>query len=138
MYEKLLQSVGLKVTSPRLKILKLLHQQGAHHWSAEAAHQSLLEQGEDVGIATVYRVLTQFEMAGLVKRHSFEGGYNVFELRHEEHHDHLVCIECGRVEEFVDPLIETRQMAIAEKFRFNMTDHRLIIYGLCEWCQNPG
>lgn len=133
-HEKMLQDLGLKVTNPRLKILHLLHQSGTHHWSAEVMHQALLEQGEDVGIATVYRVLTQFEMAGLVKRHSFEGDYSVFELSHAEHHDHLVCIECGLVEEFVDPVIEAHQAAVASQFRFRMTDHRLIIYGLCPAC----
>lgn len=133
-HEKILQSVGLKVTSPRLKILNLLHQRGAHHWSAEAAHQCLVEQGEDIGIATVYRVLTQFELAGLVKRHAFEGGHSVFEWSQTEHHDHLVCVECGRVEEFIDPIIEAQQLAVAAQFRFHMTDHRLIIYGRCELC----
>ena len=136
MYEQILQDLGLKVTSPRLKILHLLHQQDSHHWSAEAAHQFLVAQGLDVGIATVYRVLTQFEMVGLVKRHSFEGDHSVFELSHADHHDHLVCVECGHVEEFVDPVIEEHQALIAKKFHYQMTDHRLIIYGLCEECQD--
>lgn len=134
-FEKILQKVGLKITNPRLKVLHLLHQTGAHHWSAEAAHQRLLEQGEDIGIATIYRVFTQFEMVGIVKRHSFEGDHNVFELDRTEHHDHLVCVECGRVEEFVDPIIEQKQSQVAEQFRFRMTDHRLVIYGVCCQCQ---
>ncbi len=135
MYEKILQKVGLKITNPRLEILKLLHQQGSHHWSAEIAHQYLVDLGVDVGIATVYRVFTQFEMLGLVKRHSFEGDRSVFELNDLEHHDHLVCVECGLVEEFVDPLIEERQLAMAQKFQFAMTDHRLVIYGVCAPCR---
>ena len=134
MYEKILQKAGLKVTHPRLKILNLLHQQGSHHWSAEAAHQCLMDLGEDVGIATVYRVLTQFESVGIVTRHAFEGDHSVFELSPVDHHDHLVCSECGRVEEFVDPVIEAHQAAIAQKFHFKMTDHRLIIYGVCQPC----
>ena len=136
MYEKILQDVGLKVTSPRLKILKLLHLRDSHHWSAEAVYQFLLDQDDDVGIATVYRVLTQFEMTGLVERHSFDGDHSVFELSHQDHHDHLVCVECGWVEEFVDPVIEAHQMLVAQKFAYKMTDHRLIIYGVCASCQN--
>jgi Fur family ferric uptake transcriptional regulator len=91
--------------------------------------------GEDVGVATVYRVLTQFETAGLVVRHHFEGGHSVFELSQGEHHDHLVCVECGRVEEFMDEIIDLRQKMIAEQAKFKMTDHALTIYGLCSHCQ---
>lgn len=103
--------------------------------SAEDVYKALLDTGEDVGLATVYRVLTQFEAAGLVSRHNFEGGYSVFELSQKEHHDHLVCIKCGLVEEFVDEVIELRQREIAEKAHFKMTDHALNIYGLCPKCQ---
>lgn len=129
-----LKDAGLKITLPRLKVLQILEQSRNHHLSAEGVYKALLEMGEDVGLATVYRVLTQFEAAGLVSRHNFEGGYSVFELTQGEHHDHLVCIKCGRVEEFVDEIIEQRQQAIAEKAHFKMTDHALNIYGICPQC----
>lgn len=132
---KQLKSAGLKITLPRLKVLQILEQSPNHHLSAEGVYKSLLEMGEDVGLATVYRVLTQFEAAGLVSRHNFEGGYSVFELSQGKHHDHLVCIKCGYVEEFIDEIIEQRQKAIAEKLRFQMTDHALNIYGVCINCQ---
>lgn len=103
--------------------------------SAEDVYKNLLEAGEDVGLATVYRVLTQFETAGIVERHNFEGGHSVFELNNGQHHDHLVCVKCGLVEEFVDTVIEQRQKDIAENARFKITDHSLNIYGLCDACQ---
>ncbi|AOU14814.1 transcriptional repressor [Legionella pneumophila] len=115
--------------------MQILEQSRNHHLSAEAVYKALLESGEDVGLATVYRVLTQFEAAGLVSRHNFEGGHSVFELSQGEHHDHLVCVKCGRVEEFVDEIIEQRQKAIAERAHFKMTDHALNIYGICPQCQ---
>jgi Fur family transcriptional regulator, ferric uptake regulator len=130
-----LKKAGLKVTLPRLKILQILESEENHHMSAEDVYRSLLEAGEDVGLATVYRVLTQFEAAGLVTRHYFEGGHSIFELNQGEHHDHLVCIKCGKVEEFVDEEIEVRQGAIAEKAGFKITDHSLNIYGMCPSCQ---
>lgn len=130
-----LRKVGLKVTLPRLKILEILEHSAARHVSAEDVYRSLLESGDDVGLATVYRVLTQFEAAGLVTRHNFEGGHSVFELDQGEHHDHLVCIKCGHIEEFVDKIIEERQAAIAQKAGYKMTDHSLNIYGLCPDCQ---
>jgi len=130
-----LKNVGLKITLPRLKVLQILEQSTNHHLSAEDVYKTLLETGEDVGLATVYRVLTQFEAAGLVSRHNFEGGYSVFELSQKEHHDHLVCVKCGRVEEFVDEVIEQRQKEIAEKAHFEMTDHALNIYGICPKCR---
>jgi Fur family ferric uptake transcriptional regulator len=130
-----LKDAGLKITMPRLKILHILEQSVEHHLSAEDVYKGLLEMGEDVGLATVYRVLTQFEAAGLVSRHNFEGGFSVFELIQGEHHDHLVCIKCGRVEEFIDSMIEQRQHMIAERAGFNMTDHALTIYGYCRSCQ---
>ncbi|MFA5960051.1 MAG: ferric iron uptake transcriptional regulator [Tatlockia sp.] len=130
-----LKEAGLKITMPRLKVLQILEQSLEHHLSAEGVYKALLEMGEDVGLATVYRVLTQFEAAGLVRRHHFEGDYSVFELSQEEHHDHLVCVKCGKVEEFVDKIIEERQRLIAKRARFKMTDHALNIYGLCPDCQ---
>lgn len=130
-----LKDAGLKITMPRVKVLQILEQSSLHHLSAEDVYKALLEMGEDVGLATVYRVLTQFEAAGLVSRHNFEGGHSVYELKQGEHHDHLVCIKCGRVEEFVDALIEERQQLIAKKANFKMTDHALNIYGFCINCQ---
>jgi len=106
-----------------------------HHLSAEDIYKILLEAGEDIGLATIYRVLTQFEEAGLVVKHNFEGGQSVFELDLGTHHDHLVCMKCGRVEEFIDQLIEARQQEIAEKAGYTMTDHSLNIYGICATCQ---
>lgn len=135
MKNKELEKVGLKVTAPRVKILQMLERAGTRHFSAEDIYRSLLETGEDIGLATVYRVLTQFETAGLVIRHHFEGGHSVFELDDGEHHDHLVCVKCGHVLEFVDPIIEKRQHAIAEQNKFHMTDHSLYIYGICEHCK---
>lgn len=129
-----LKDAGLKITLPRLKVLQILEQSRNHHLSAEGVYKALLETGEDVGLATVYRVLTQFEAAGLVSRHNFEGGYSVFELSQGEHHDHLVCVKCGRVEEFIDEIIEQRQKVIAESANFKMTDHALNIYGICPQC----
>lgn len=131
---KQLKNAGLKITLPRLKVLQILEQSRNHHLSAEGVYKALLEMGEDVGLATVYRVLTQFEAVGLVSRHNFEGGHSVFELSQGEHHDHLVCIKCGLVEEFVDEIIEQRQKIIAEQAHFKMTDHALNIYGICGRC----
>lgn len=131
-----LKDAGLKITLPRVKVLQILEQSAAHHLSAESVYKALLEMGEDVGLATVYRVLTQFETAGLVSRHNFEGGHSVFELCQGEHHDHLVCVKCGRVEEFIDEIIEQRQRLIAKQANFKMTDHALNIYGLCPECQD--
>ncbi|MFT4059154.1 MAG: ferric iron uptake transcriptional regulator [Legionella sp.] len=131
---KQLKSAGLKITLPRLKVLQILEQSLQHHLSAEGVYKALLETGEDVGLATVYRVLTQFENAGLVVRHNFEGGHSVFELSQGAHHDHLVCVRCGCVEEFVDEIIEQRQKTIAEQAKFKMTDHALNIYGICPRC----
>jgi len=130
-----LKKVGLKVTLPRLKILELLETVEARHLSAEDVYKKLLEMDEDVGLATVYRVLTQFETAGLVSRHHFEGGHSVFELNQGTHHDHLVCEQCGKVEEFIENTIEKCQHKVAEKFGFKMTDHSLYIYGVCPSCQ---
>lgn len=125
-----LKNVGLKATLPRIKILEIMQKNRADHMRAEEVYQALREGGEDVGLATVYRVLTQFEDAGLVIRHHFEGGHAVFELNEGHHHDHLVCVKSGKVIEFTDPVIEERQQAIAKKYGFKMTDHTLIIYGV--------
>ena len=130
-----LKKAGLKITVPRLKILEIMENAKEHHMSAEDIYKILLESGEEIGLATVYRVLTQFEEAGLVVRHHFEGGQSVFEVDHGKHHDHLVCVKCGRVEEFVDNLIEKRQEEIAKKAGFSITDHSLNIYGYCGGCQ---
>jgi len=130
-----LRKVGLKATAPRLKILQFLAEAQHHHVSAEDVYKALSEAGEDVGLATIYRVLTQFEEAGLVDRHHFEGGHSVFEIKQEHHHDHLVCIKCGAVEEFVDSLIEARQLEIARHHNFEMIEHSLNIYGVCAQCR---
>ncbi|MBA2648910.1 MAG: ferric iron uptake transcriptional regulator [Legionella sp.] len=131
---KQLKEVGLKITTPRLKVLNILEQSSNRHLSAEDVFKSLMNIGEDVSLATVYRVLTQFEAAGLVSRHNFEGGHSVFELARGEHHDHLVCVRCGLVEEFVDDIIEQRQKTIANNAHFQMTDHALNIFGICAQC----
>jgi Fur family transcriptional regulator, ferric uptake regulator len=130
-----LKKVGLKATLPRLRILEILETSGQRHLSAEDVYKALLDAGEDVGLATVYRVLTQFEAAGLVVRHHFESGQSVFEMDHGKHHDHLLCVRCGRIEEFIDEVIEERQRKIAKKVGFTMTDHSLYIYGICPSCQ---
>ena len=130
-----LRNAGLKVTLPRVKILEILERSSARHISAEDMYKALLESGEDIGLATVYRVLTQFETAGLVTRHHFEGGHSVFELNQGAHHDHILCVKCGRVDEFVDAEIEARQKKIASAKGYEMTDHSLYIYGICSSCR---
>jgi Fur family transcriptional regulator, ferric uptake regulator len=130
-----LKKAGLKATLPRLRILQLLEKNPQQHMSAEEVYKALLEIGEDVGLATVYRVLTQFEAAGLVLRHHFEGGLSVFELNEGYHHDHLVCIKCGKIVEFVDEIIEKQQCTIAQQHHFEITEHYLYIYGICPQCQ---
>ena len=125
-----LRKAGLKVTLPRVKILQLMEQaeEDNHHLSAEDVYKSLLEAGEDVGLATVYRVLTQFETAGLVVRHNFEGGHSVFEMAKDDHHDHMVCLETNQVVEFFDEVIERRQHELAEEHGFEIVDHSLVLY----------
>jgi Fur family ferric uptake transcriptional regulator len=130
-----LKKAGLKATLPRLRILQLLEKNPQQHMTAEEVYKALLEIGEDVGLATVYRVLTQFEAAGLVLRHHFEGGLSVFELNEGYHHDHLVCIKCGKIVEFVDESIEKQQCIIAQQHHFEITEHYLYIYGICPQCQ---
>lgn len=128
-----LKKAGLKVTLPRVKILDIM-EKTKEHLSAEEIYKALLDSGEEIGLATVYRVLTQLETAGLVARHNFESGQSVFELDSGIHHDHMVCVKCGGVEEFVDDLIEKRQQEIAKKSGFTITDHSLTIYGICGKC----
>ena len=130
-----LRDAGLKVTLPRVKILQILESSENKHLSAEDVYKALLEAEEDVGLATVYRVLTQFEGAGLVERHHFEGGHSIFELTTADHHDHLVCNSCGRVEEFFDEVIEAQQEKIAKKHGYTITDHSMYLYGLCPECR---
>lgn len=126
---KELRNAGLKVTLPRVKILHILEEaSGIHHLSAEDVYKTLLDAGDDVGLATVYRVLTQFEAAGLVTRHNFDGGHAIFELTREEHHDHIVCLDSGEIFEFYDELIEKRQQEIAEEHGFELVDHALVLY----------
>lgn len=134
MDNKELRRVGLKVTTPRLLILHMLEQASMRHLSAEDIYQTLRDTGEDVGLATVYRVLTQFEAAGLVKRQNFEEGHSVFELNHGQHHDHLVCVKCGKVDEFINEVIEKQQRLVAEQTGYQITDHILTIYGICPQC----
>jgi len=129
-----IKDAGLKITLPRVKILQILESSSIHHMSAEDVYKALLTKGEEIGLATVYRVLTQFEDAGLVVRHNFEGGHSVFEVATEEHHDHIVCVKCGRVEEFRDDEIEARQRSVASNLGFELTDHNLNLYGLCPDC----
>ena len=123
-----LRQAGLKITLPRLKILEILESAKSRHLSAEDIYKELLNSGEDIGLATVYRVLTQFESAGLVTRHNFEGGHSVFELDDGDHHDHMVCVDTGDVIEFVSEDIERLQHEIAEKHGYDIVDHSLVLY----------
>lgn len=126
-----LKNMGLKATFPRLKILELFENSTLRHMTAEDVYRMLIAEHMDIGLATVYRVLTQFEQAGLLERHFFESGKAVFEINRGKHHDHLVCIDCGRVEEFYDPEIEKRQNAIAKERGFAIQDHALYLYAQC-------
>jgi len=132
-----LHSIGLKATLPRLKVLELFQSSKERHMSAEDVYKLLLNDNADVGLATVYRVLTQFEQAGLLQRHHFEGGRAVFELNEGGHHDHLVCLQCGKVEEFYDAEIEKRQHKIAKDRGFSLHDHSLYLYADCIKAQCP-
>ncbi len=133
-----LKKAGLKATLPRLKILHILEHAKDRHMTAEAVYQHLLSAGEEVGLATVYRVLTQFETAGLVLRHNFEGGRSVFEINQGGHHDHMVCVECGKVFEFYDNSIEGRQRKVAAEAGFIVDDHSLYMYGVCRGMREKG
>jgi Fur family ferric uptake transcriptional regulator len=123
-----LRKAGLKVTLPRVKILQMLESSEKHHMSAEDVYKALMEQGDDVGLATVYRVLTQFETAGLVVRHNFDGGHSVFEVERGEHHDHMVDIDTGTIIEFHNDEIEALQKRIVAEYGFELTDHSLVLY----------
>jgi Fur family ferric uptake transcriptional regulator len=126
-----LRKAGLKVTLPRVKVYQILEKAiEGDHWSAEDIYKLLIEQDEDVGLATVYRVLTQFEAAGLVVRHNFEGGYSVFELASEENHDHIVCIKSGKVKEFSDPVLNQRIEQIAIEMGYELTSRTVCLYGV--------
>jgi len=130
-----LKSAGLKVTLPRLKILEVLERSSNHHLSAEDIYRALMEQNEEVGVATIYRVLTQFEESGIVNKLNFENNQAVYELSNVEHHDHLVCVKCNVIIEFQDDVIEQHQLQIANKYGFQLTDHSLYLYGLCKTCK---
>ena len=129
-----LKSAGLKVTLPRLKILEVLESSSSHHLSAEDIYRVLIEQNEEVGVATIYRVLSQFEESGIVQKLNFENNQAGYELCGAEHHDHLVCVKCNKIIEFQDDVIEKHQIQIAKKHGFDLTDHSLYLYGLCEDC----
>ena len=133
-----LKKAGLKVTLPRLKILEVLQEPDNHHVSAEDLYKRLIDMGEEIGLATVYRVLNQFDDAGIVTRHNFEGGKSVFELTQQHHHDHLICLDCGKVIEFSDDSIEARQREIAAKHGIRLTNHSLYLYGHCAEGQPAG
>ena len=132
-----LKSSGLKATLPRLKILEVFQTGKQRHMTAEDVYKALLADGSDIGLATVYRVLMQFEQAGLLTRSHFESGKSVFELNEGQHHDHLVCLTCGRVEEFYDPEIEKRQRAVAQARGFELQDHSLALYAACTKADCP-
>ncbi|MDR1228916.1 MAG: ferric iron uptake transcriptional regulator [Azoarcus sp.] len=132
-----LKNIGLKATHPRLKILELFQNAGQQHLTAEDVYRHLMEDEMDIGLATVYRVLTQFEQAGLLERHYFETGKAVFELNKGEHHDHLVCLQCGRVEEFFDAEIERRQKLVAKERGFVIKEHALYLYADCTRADCP-
>lgn len=133
-----LKRAGLKVTLPRVKILEILAScthSNCCHMSAESVHQQLVDAGEEVGLATIYRVLTQFEEAGLVKRHNFDGGQSVFELDEGNHHDHIICLSCNRIDEFYNESIHTQQLLAAKNLGYELTEHRMTLYGICSECQ---
>lgn len=135
---KELKKAGLKVTLPRIKILEILQNPKNQHISAEDVYKILIDMDEEIGLATVYRVLNQFDDAGILNRHHFEGGKSVFELSHKEHHDHLVCLTCGKVVEFEDNVIEQRQKDVAQQNNMKLINHSLYLYGQCnkENCEN--
>lgn len=137
MEDNSLRDAGLKVTAPRRRVLELLESSPTRHLSAEDIYRSLVESNADIGLATVYRVLTQFEAAGLVTRHHFEGGMAVFELTPETHHDHIICLLCGRIEEFADAGIEERQVSVAKRLGYALIEHSMILYGHCSRCLSP-
>lgn len=130
-----IKKAGLKVTGPRMKILEIMERETTDndvHLSAEEVYKILLKADEDIGLATVYRVLTQFEQAGILKRHNFEGNHSVFEIDSGDHHNHLICVKTGKVVEFHDEVIAKRQQEIAEQYGFTLEDHSLVLYGIYE------
>ena len=129
-----LRKAGLKVTHPRMRILELLEQTRPRHMTAEDIYKHLLGEGEEIGLATIYRVLMQFAEAGILFRRHFESGHAVFELNEGQHHDHLVCTSCGKVEEFFDPEIEKRQLQVADRLGWTIQDHAMSLYGVCAHC----
>lgn len=131
---KELKQVGLKITHPRVTILELLQNSSKNHYKAEDIYNVLREQGDDIGLATIYRVLSQFESAGILIKHNFEG-QAIYELDTGEHHDHLICLKCNSITEFYDAEIEKKQFEIAEKYGFTLVEHDMILYGLCKNCQ---
>ncbi|MFZ7222662.1 ferric iron uptake transcriptional regulator [Avibacterium avium] len=133
---KLLKKAGLKITEPRLTILALMQEHSMSHFSAEDVYKLLLERGEDIGLATVYRVLNQFDEANILTRHNFEGNKSVFELAPSEHHDHIICVDCGKVFEFNDEIIEQRQKQISEEHGIKLKTHSLYLYGKCSDIDN--
>jgi len=132
-----LKQAGLKTTLPRLRVLSILEDSEVRHLSADEIYKSLSQEDSTIGLATVYRVLTQFEDAGLVIRHNFEGGRSVFELNDEDHHDHMVCVKCGSVIEFFDRRIEEQQEKVAVDHGFTIQDHSLTLFGTCKHCTHP-
>lgn len=128
---KLLKKAGLKITEPRLTILALMQQSTMQHFSAEDIYKLLLEKGEEIGLATVYRVLNQFDEVNILIRHNFEGNKSVFELAPSEHHDHIICVDCGKVFEFKDEVIEKRQKEISQQHGIQLENHNLYLYGKC-------
>lgn len=132
---KELKQVGLKITIPRVTILELLQNADKNHYSAEDVFDELRDNGHDIGLATVYRVLSQFEQAGILIKHNFEGNQAVFELNTGEHHDHLICLKCGKIVEFFDETLENLQYDIANKHGFQLEDHSMVLHGICADCQ---
>lgn len=130
-----LRNSGLKATLPRIKVLDVLRHSETRHMTVEDIYRRLGDQGADIGLATVYRVVAQLEAAGILARHSFDAGRAVYELDHGRHHDHLICVACGRVEEFNDPTIEARQQVVAAEKGFALAEHRLTLYGRCAACR---
>ena len=130
-----LKSAGLKVTLPRLKILEVLEKSFNHHLTVEDIYRVLIEQNKEINVATIYRVLSQFEESGIVNKLNFENNQAVYELSNVEHHDHLVCVKCNKIIEFQDDVIEQHQLQIANKYNFQLTDHSLYLYGLCKTCK---
>ena len=133
-----LRRLGLKVTYPRMKVLEVFSGHAGTHLGAEEVHRLLLRQGDDIGLATVYRILAQFDEVGALSRQVFDGSKSVYEINDGKHHDHLVCLKCGRVKEFGDPLIETRQQEIAASNGYRLAEHHLTLYGYCPDCEPDG